>query len=401
MKDCILKSVLKPVLELLEKQARNIDGDNKYRLSFYPFTINILFGIIYGIGSISKLVTFIETSPRANDFDLVDASKSMYSEAFSRYSAHYFKTIFMSILKTLQFIPIPEIQTLGQFYLIDGSIFPAIKTMTWAKYTENLNAIKLHMCFHLNLMLPVAFITTDANYSEKKALSQLIEEGITFIADRGYFKFKLFIDIMTKGAHFIIRGKTKMKFTIIGSFISEVPGQMSSLLSDVKDMLVIFDNDTSKQQYRIVSFSVLGETYNLLTDRFDLATYQVIILYAYRWQVELLFRFLKRTLNGMHLLTHNTNGIEVQFTIYMIAYLLLVYMKQQCNINYKETKDTDTLNSNLEERGSKSTRVNGYDLVTILGKRLHKYWKIGVHWLIKLRNLIFEEPSQHNLRLIC
>jgi len=401
MKDSILKSVLKPVLELLEKQARDIDGDNKYRLSFCPFTINILFGIIYGIGSISKLVTFIETSPRANDLDLVDASKSMYSEAFSRYSAHYFKRIFISILKTLQFIPIPEIQTLGQFYLVDGSIFPAIKTMTWAKYTKNLNAIKLHMCFHLNLMLPVAFIITDANYSEKKALSQLIEEGITFIADRGYFKFKLFIDIITKGAHFIIRGKTKMKFTIIGSFISEVPCQMSSLLSNVKDILVIFDNDTSKQKYRIVSFSVLGEAYNLLTDRFDLGTHQVIILYAYRWQVELLFRFLKRTLNGMHLLTHNTNGIEVQFTIYMIAYLLLVYMKQQCNINHKETMDTGTLNGNVEERGSKSTRVNGYDLVTMLGKRLQKYWKIGVHWLIKLRNLLFEEPNQQNLRLIC
>lgn len=401
MKDCILKSVLNPVLELLQQQAEDIDGDNKYKLSFYPFTVNLLFGIIHGIGSISKLVTFIKTSPMTNDLALVTASNSMYSEAFARYSAHYLKTIFMNLLKILQFAPIPEIQTLGQFYLIDGSIFPAIKTMTWAKYTENLNAIKLHMCFHLNLMLPVAFLTTYANYSEKKALSQLIEEGITFIADRGYFKFKLFVDILNKGAHFIIRGKTKMKYTIIGSFIKEVPGQLSSFLSNLKDVLVTFDNDTSKQKYRIVSFSVMGEIYNLVTDRFDLSTYQVIVLYAYRWQVELIFRFIKRTLNGIHLLTHNANGIETQFTIYMIAYILLIYIKQKCNIESHETSNSSTLGSDLEENGSKSTRVNGYDLVTILGKRLHKYWKISIHWLIKLRNLLFEEPNQQNLRLMC
>ena len=286
MKDCILKSVLKPVLELLEQQAQNIAGDDKYKLSFYPFTINILLCIIHGIGSVSQLVTFIETSPIANNLALLKVSKSMYSEAFSRYSAHYLRIIFMSLLKTLQFVPIPEIQTLGRFYLIDGSIFPAIKTMTWAKYTEDLNAIKLHMCFSLNIMLPVAFITTYANYSEKKMLSQLIEEGITFIADRGYFKFKLFVDIITNGAHFIIRGKTKMKFTIIGSFISEFPCEMISLISNVKDVLLTFCNDTSKQKYRIVSFCVMGEIYNLVTDRFDLSTIQIIVLYAYRWQVE-------------------------------------------------------------------------------------------------------------------
>jgi hypothetical protein len=401
MKNNILILILQPLLVLLKGEANNIDGDNKYKLSFYPFTINILIGVIQGIGSIGKLVTHIKTLPNSNELELVKASKSMYSESFSRYSARHFKLIFMSLLKTLNYIPIPEIQTMGQFYLIDGSIFPVMKTMIWAKYKKGHSAIKLHLCFSLNLMLPVTFMTTDANYSEKEVLSQLIEEAITFIADRGYFKFRLFNEIVSRGAHFIIRGKTSMKYTIIGSFISEIPSQMLYFISNISDVLIVFDNDKSHSKYRLISFSIMGDIYNLVTDRFDLATYQIIILYAYRWQVELIFRFMKRTLNGLHLLSHNPNGIEIQFTIYMIAYLLLVYTKQQCNIKCKETNNSSTLTSDLEKAKSKSTRSNGYDLVTILGKRLQEYWKISIHWLITLRNLLFEEPNQQNLNLLC
>jgi hypothetical protein len=378
-----------------------MNDDSKYKLSFYSFTINILFSIINGIESISQLVTFVITSPKAKELNLVIASKSMYSEAFFRYPARYFKIIFISLMKTLEYIPIQELNSLGQFYLIDGSIFPAIKTMGWANYKENFNAIKLHLCFSLNLMLPVAFLTTEANYSEKKALLQMIEKGVTFIADRGYFKFKLFVEIIKNEAHFIIRGKTKMIYTITDTLTLNIPSQMLAFLSDLKDVLITFDNDPSKKQYRLVSFTVMGEIYNLITDRYDLNTSQIIMLYAYRWQVELIFRFLKRTLNGIHLLSQNPNGIEIQFTLYMIAYLLLLHIKQQCNRKSKEDLNIESLSVNLEDNDSKPTRANGYDLVTILGKRLQRYWKVSIHWLITLRNLLFEEPNPNNLRLLC
>ncbi len=58
----------------------------------------------------------------------------------------------------------------------------------------------------------------------------------------------------------------------------------------------------------------------LVTNRFDLTTYQVIMLYAYRWQIELFFRFIKRTLNCIHLFSHDCKGIQVQFYLYMIVH---------------------------------------------------------------------------------
>ena len=65
--------------------------------------------------------------------------------------------------------------------------------------------------------------------------------------------------------------------------------------------------------YRLVSFYVGQEQYLILTNRLDLTTFQVMLLYAYRWQVELIFRFLKRSLNGLHLLSHSKEGVTIHF----------------------------------------------------------------------------------------
>jgi hypothetical protein len=416
MKDCIFKEILSPLLPIIENEANALKPkDDKYSLSFQPFIINLLFCIIEGIKSISQLVTSSKTSPKAKELQLVKASKSMYNEAFRRYSPASFRKLFAHLLTTLEFIEIPELKSLGRFFLVDGSIFPAIKTMSWATYKKATNGIKLHLCFDLNRMIPVNFISGEANYSEKDALLCMLQKGVTFIADRGYFAFKLFMQIVTQQAHFIIRAKTKIRFTLVKALPLSVPDDLKVMLSNVTDMLVIFDNDPNKAQYRIVSFTVMGELYNLVTDRLDLTTSEIIILYAYRWQVELIFRFLKRTLNGLHLMNQRPEGIEIQFILYMIAYLLMLNFKQRCNLITETSTCSDNNKSEIappsndEEseiaikenpKTPKSKRIHRYDLVTMLGKRLKKYWKIGIHWLINLRNLLLEEFTLENMIIL-
>jgi len=41
-------------------------------------------------------------------------------------------------------------------------------------------------------MLTSCFLVTAASYDERKALAQLIEIAVTYIADRGYLSFELF-----------------------------------------------------------------------------------------------------------------------------------------------------------------------------------------------------------------
>ena len=64
----IFDKILEPVISLLQKTGNDIEDDqNKYILSFVPFTMNLLFGIICNIKTRAQLITEIKTSPTANN----------------------------------------------------------------------------------------------------------------------------------------------------------------------------------------------------------------------------------------------------------------------------------------------------------------------------------------------
>jgi len=404
----VFEEIIAPGIPLIEEEADKLGDDaKKYKLSFLPFTLNLLFGIINGIKSINLLITNIQSSPVAKALGLVNVSNSMYSEAFVRYDPSIYRRIFYTLLEKLNFLEVPEIKALGKFVCTDGSVFPAIKTMIWATYKKTAQAIKLHLSFELNRMIPVQFVSTEANGSERAMLLKMLEAGITYIADRGYVCFDLFHDLCLKGCHFIIRAKSNLRYEIKEILIIEIPDKWSLFFSEVKDLKIKLKNDKHHKEYRFVSFVAIDELFILVTDRFDLKTYEIIMLYAYRWQVELIFRFLKRTLNALHLMCHDPRGIEIQFTSYLISYLLLLFFKQKCmpleesELDKTEKVGNEKSNPDSLSQKESSTDDNVCGLVSLLGKRLKKYWKIGIHWLTTVRNLLLEPFTPEISGIIC
>jgi hypothetical protein len=377
--------------------------------------MNFLFGIICNIKTRAQLITQIRTSTTAHELNLVNASNPSYTEAFYRYNSKLFREIFIQLLSSLSFMSIPGLDQLGFFMLVDGSIFPAVKSMTWASYKKTANALKLHLAFNLNQMIPAEFITAAANYSERKFLKDILKKGITYICDRGYLCFKTFKAICDKGAFFIIRSKLNLKHVVKECLVVDLPANIKGLLQDVKDMRIVFKNDKNmgknkkKIEYRMITFTAMGEFYTLITNRFDLTTYEIIMLYAYRWQIELIFRFLKRTQNCIHLLCHEPNGIEIQFYLYMIAYLLLLSFKQKCAIiesgeqieeDIANHADNEIQNESFDYAQPKQGRYYARGLVSILGKGLRRYWKISIHWLIVIRNYMLKPFTESTAKAI-
>lgn len=207
-----------------------------------------------------------------------------------------------------------------------------------------------------------------------------------------------------------------------------------TVFNNVTDELICYTNDKFKHTYRLVRFSIGKEEFQLLTDRRFLTTFQVIILYAYRWQIELLFRFLKRTMNGIHLIKQDQHGVTIQFYALLIAALLELHMKQKIadHNDSKDKKYSDKITSkatdvpNRSERGTNTTTTDvpkrtkkgtnrrkvtnlkgrvtnsgqhpltgpeklnlyGFKFIETIGKNLNKYWKIGIHWLTTLQRLL-------------
>jgi len=393
----VYQSIIAPLLPLLEQEVKRLKKDD-YTLSLYFFSMNLCYSIIAGIRSIRLLITEAKTSKEAQEAGIIVVSSSMYSEAFSRYDPAIFRRLFLGLLERLEFQGIPEINLLGRFILMDGSIFPAIKTMSWASYKKTANGIKLHLSFELNRMIPVQFISTDANGSEKKALRALLEKGVTYIADRGYVAFDLFEQISNQSAFFIIRVKSNMDYIVNNSIDIKLPKSWEEHLNNITDNVIIFTGDKHGKIYRLITFDALGETYRIATNRFDLKTHEIIMLYAYRWQIELFFRCIKRCFNALHLWTHDPEGIETQFYLYMIVYLLLLHFKQginkqEENIREKENQQANTDIIVIEKETTKkqkniATRTPECGIVTLLGDKLKGIWKIGIHWLKAIRNML-------------
>lgn len=104
-------------------------------------------------------------------------------------------------------------------------------------------------------------------------------------------------------------------------------------------------------------------------------------------------------MNGLHLMSHHPSGIEIQFTIYMIAYLLLLHFKQQCAPLESEKTDEEgvspnTTNDEIESESSRqASRGSTFyvcGLVSLLGDHVRQYWKMGIHWLTIVRNSLLK-----------
>jgi IS4 transposase len=79
-----------------------------------------------------------------------------------------------------------------------------------------------------------------------------------------------------------------------------------------------------------VRFTIQGKQFAICTNRTDLNTLQIIVCYAYRWQIELMFKFLKRTMHGLHLFNQSENGVKIQFYCLLTLALLQLRLKQCC-----------------------------------------------------------------------
>ena len=114
------------------------------------------------------------------EFGFSPVPYSTFQEGFSRFPPDLFRDVFQHTLKTLSFKSVPDFSALGVLCCVDGSLFPVIQFMLWAEYTKDHQALKLHLCFELNRMIPVDFQVGHGNSSEREALLKMASAGVTY-----------------------------------------------------------------------------------------------------------------------------------------------------------------------------------------------------------------------------
>jgi putative transposase len=210
--------------------------------------------------------------------------------------------------------------------LIDATPIPLGKLCGWAKSNGRIRGLKVHVVFDPKADCPAILDITDANINDAQIGRTItIEPGATYVFDKGYCHYGWWTAIADKGAVFITRPKTNMRLDIVcGRPIALAQGDGFTVLEDSEVRFASKgDSQLPIQLRRLRVQRTDGRTISLLTNDLERAAVDIAALYKTRWQIELLFRWIKQHLRIRRFLGNNDNAIRLQIFAAMIAYALL------------------------------------------------------------------------------
>ena len=207
---------------------------------------------------------------------------------------------------------------------VDGTVLRAVNRMAWADVGRNGSAVKLHLHFSVFDQVPEAWTITPANVCERKNLKGKVQKGAFYVADRLYSDDYAFLGRMVKQKiDFVIRLPGNAVRTPASPLKELTPADLAAGV--VSDRLEEIGAKYEGPPHRVVEIRTAdGKDFVLVTSRHDLPAELIGLIYRYRWQIELFFKWLKTILGCAHWLAESPRGAASQVYCVLIASLLLM-----------------------------------------------------------------------------
>ena len=242
----------------------------------------------------------------------------------------------------------PKLKVLQQrLVAVDGTLLNALPKMLWALWIdEQHRATKLHLELDILKTVPVNAIITDGNANEKTVLRNFLSKDKIYVLDAGYSEYKLFQEIIDTGSSFVGRLRDNAVWEIIEDrALSDndknagvqkdivvrlgCKGKQEDLTNNVRVIEIFHKGDSSRPRKSKVSSKKTFRTtetdyiFYIVTNLMDIPAEIIALIYRYRWQIELFFRWFKCILGCKHLLSLSKNGVSIQVYCALIASMLI------------------------------------------------------------------------------
>ena len=168
----------------------------------------------------------------------------------------------------------------------------------------------------------------DSPYFEAMLGDLAEQEGRIYIFDAGYWKIQTYHDIVESGNDFVTKRAGKIKPHLVKELPLPNPEQLSSGYEVLQDALVHLGKDQDRLFRMLRVRQTNGQEITLISSLIDLSADQICLLYRYRWTIEIVFRWLRQTLELEHLTSHDPVGILRQILTALIVWGLLVIHNQ-------------------------------------------------------------------------
>jgi len=394
----VFDRLLAPVMPILEQIEMMRPKHGNETLAWLDWVRTLVYFFTRRCGSRNAWAVALANADPA--LHLPPVPRMTLSEAMHRFPPTLLRHALRELLSSRDFLTHPELALLGQAYAVDGSEFPLLNGMTLPKSNELLQRVKIHLKFSLNQMVAVDFVLSLQETSERKALRRFLQKGATYVLDRGYMAFALLRDVINAQAFVVMRAYQNIVVETVTELPVQVPTYIAQHWSAISDRMVRSEHDDAQGLvFRLIEFTLGPTSYKLITNRTDLTTFQVMLLYAYRWQIELIFRFFKHTMDGRNVISLYPWGIENYFAGMFLTAILHLYFKQDClqNGGYRPPTDQELAQDLPSDDETVSTssdvaRPTHQPLIArfmdAANQKLALFWKVPKHWLATLADYL-------------
>jgi hypothetical protein len=205
--------------------------------------------------------------------------------------------------------------------LVDGTLLPALPRMHWALWLNDQNrAAKLHLKFSVLRQGACDALITAGNSCERKALRHFVKKGEIIVADRYYgLEYGFFGELKQIGASHVIRIRNNPRMEVVEELTVTEADRAAGVTWQGK---VKLGDQWQGEPIRVVRVEVDGKQLLLATD-LEIEAELIALIYRYRWQIELFFKWLKSILGCRHLMAESPEGVAIQIYSALIAALML------------------------------------------------------------------------------
>jgi putative transposase len=210
--------------------------------------------------------------------------------------------------------------------LIDATPVPLDQLFAWADWNGRTRGLKLHVVYNPASDHPMRIEITPATVNDVTVgRSFPIEPGATYVFDKAYVDYGWWTRLDAAGCRFVSRPKTNVAFTTLASLVP--PDTAGDGFIVVKDEIVkLASRGRGRLEFPLRRLTVDihdGRQLVLLCNDLDACANEIAALYKQRWQIELLFRWIKQHLKIRAFLGRSENAVRLQIIAAMIAFQLL------------------------------------------------------------------------------
>lgn len=316
------------------------DRTRNWFMSHWNHLMVLIFGQLCGCSSLREL-TDVVIAHGSKSYSLGFGSKPINRQMLSKANSirdyrvfEEYSFLMISIAQRKRLTKPFELH--GRFFAIDSTtITLCVSIFKWAKYKHTESGIKIHTQIDIATEIPVFYRITNANVHDVNSMDWFAyERNACYVFDRGYFDLSRLKEIDLSKAFFIIREKGTPKY--------EIESGEDFLEGDdniLRDQNIRFTSKDNRDKYpgelrRIVYYAPeLHRTFTYYTNNFYMEAKNIALLYRYRWQVELFFRWIKQHLRVKAFWGESENAVRIQLHVAIITYCLVAIIGHDLKSN--------------------------------------------------------------------